>query len=177
MYSACGAGGNGGKARMYSQPSTSDEGKTFASPAFRHDCFLRRFSRHIAPLPLPAAIDHLQPGSRVWGPSPRRDRQMDGECAALAGCAGHRHAAAVSFDNAAHDAQAEPVAVDLMRLCLGAAVERLEHMWQVGWGDAEPAIFDDDLDLATAPGSGLTRAHANPRGRTAVLDCVADQVL
>ena len=62
-----------------------------------------------------------------------------------------RHAAAVRLDDALDDAQAEAVAVNLLRERVGAAVERLEDPGQLRRGDAEPAILDLDDDLAIAP--------------------------
>ena len=85
--------------------------------------------------------------------------------------------AAVGLDNAADDAEPEAVAVNLLRLCLGAAIERLEDVRQVGRWDAEPAILYDDLHLAAATRARLARAHAHPWRGPAVLDGVPHQVL
>ena len=51
--------------------------------------------------------------------------------------------------------------MNLLRLCLGAAVERLEDVRQVDRRDAEPAILHEDLDLAAA-----TRARLAALTRT-----------
>src|SRR5918993_4393618 len=100
-----------------------------------------------AALSLPMSARNLQ-GGRVRRCFAFGSGQVNRERAALARRARDRHAAAVGLDDAAHDAEAETVAVNLLRLCLGAAVEGLEHVGQVGRRDAEATILDDDLNVA-----------------------------
>ena len=87
-------------------------------------------------------------------------RQLDRERAAPAGLALHRDTAAVRFDDAPHEVQAEAAALDLPRDGFATAVERLEDVLAIVGVDAQPAIFDGDARRSVPP----TRADAAPSG-------------
>src|SRR3954451_442392 len=121
---------------------------------------------------LPLSFGHLQRAS-FGGRFSCGDGQMHRERAALARPARDRDAAAVGFDDAADDAEAEAVAVNLLLLRPLAAIERLEHVRQVGRGDTEAAVLDPNLHLAAPAGTCFARAHADPRRGPAVLHGIA----
>ena len=52
--------------------------------------------------------------------------------------------AAVRLDDAAHEVQAEPAALNLPRHRLASSIERLEDVLPILGGDAEAAILDGD---------------------------------
>ena len=89
----------------------------------------------------------------------------------------HGHAAAVRLDDALDDAEAEAVAVNLARLRVGAAVERLEDVRQIGRRDAQPLVGRPRCCTSGPLRPGRRRRrHADPPARAAVLDGVGDQV-
>src|SRR5215207_9375746 len=146
----------------------ADGRDAFAGPRARERAARVEDGSGRAVLSLPMSARNLQ-GGRVRRRFAIGGGQVNRERAAFARGARDRHAAAMGLDNAAHDAEAETVAVNLLRLRLGATVERLEHVGQVGRRDAEATILDDDLNVAAATGARLARAHAHPRRRPAVL--------
>src|SRR3954452_8324984 len=113
----------------------------------------RNFSSGGHSLYLPLSFGHLQRAS-FGGRFSCGDGQMHRERAALARPARDRDAAAVGFDDAADDAEAEAVAVNLLLLRPLAAIERLEHVRQGGPGGTEGG----------GPGPPPQSAPRGPRG-------------
>src|SRR5215216_7257483 len=74
-------------------------------------------------------------------------RKVQCEHAALPERAFDADPPAVSLGDLADHAQPKAAAADLRSDHILAAIERLEDMRQVGWGDATPTILYGDIDL------------------------------
>src|SRR4051812_42090398 len=99
--------------------------------------------------------------------------KRDGKGAARAWRARQRDPSAVCFDDSFHQAQPKAGAMYLRGDDIRGTVEGIENLRLVGWRNADAAIADADLDGAAAVG----RANADPPRISAVLECVADEIL
>src|SRR5687767_1820168 len=119
---------------------------------------------------------HLIP-DRTGGRIGRRGRQSDRERGAGARAGGDRDLSAVSDDDAAHQRESETVTVDLPLDRVGAAVERLEDVRQVGWRNARTVVADGDPDFVAAPFAYPLCADAYPAVPPTVFDRIGHKVL
>src|SRR5688500_11773600 len=101
-------------------------------------------------------------------------RQLDDERAAVPRFALNGHAAAVRFDNPAHEVKPEAAPLNLPGHRLAAAVKRLEAVCAILCVNPESPIFDRD---PSGPMRRRPCADFHPRSAAAVLDGVANQIL
>src|SRR5689334_14684627 len=90
------------------------------------------------------------PGSYIRGFGFGRDRQMQGEGAALPWFRSHGDAAAQFVHDAMHQAQPQAAAMDLAGNRIRSPIERLEDVRQVAGGNARPVVLHGDLDILSA---------------------------
>ena len=80
-------------------------------------------------------------------------------------------------NDAFHERETEPVAVHLAIDRVGAAVERVEDMGQLGRGNARAVIADGDPHFRPSSIARMLGADADPAIASTVFDRVGNQVL